>query len=165
VVLDELEEGIEDAAAKLARAAIASERIELVEQVNRARLLDGVEDDAELRGGLAHELRDERIEPNREERNRKLTRERGRGHRLACPGRSDQEQLPERGQAVPSKPLALALLEEDAIELQTSRRIEHHVLKPRLRICRRQKPGELSARPAQPSHRHRVRRAVASPCR
>src|SRR6185369_9552501 len=82
------------------RRPMAPERVELVEEVDAACALKRVEDDAELRGRLAHELRDDTVEEEGEEGLRKLARERAGGERLPGPGRPDEEDFAPRGEAV-----------------------------------------------------------------
>jgi hypothetical protein len=62
--------------------------------------LDRVEHEPQLRGRLAHVLRDQAVELDAEEGQAQLARERGGGHRLARAGRPDEEELAHRREAV-----------------------------------------------------------------
>src|SRR5690606_25387676 len=92
--LEELEERVQHAPdlSDVVRAApLAPEGIELVEEVDAARRLGGVEDEAQLRGRLAHVLGDQAVELDGDQRQPELTGEGGRGHRLAGSRRTDEE--------------------------------------------------------------------------
>ena len=65
VLLQKLQEGIQhaaDFADVLAFAAPRADGVELVKEVNTARGLHSVEDQAKLGGGLTHELRDQPVQ-------------------------------------------------------------------------------------------------------
>ena len=71
ILLQELQERVEHAA-NLAHvvvaAALAAERVDLVEEVDATSLGEGVEDEPELRSRLTHELRDQSVQPDHEQR-------------------------------------------------------------------------------------------------
>jgi len=93
VHLQELQERVQHApnlADVVGATALSSEGIELVEEVDAARPPDGIEDQSQLGGGLAHVLGDEPVELNGEQGQAQLSRQGRRGHRLTGAGRSDE---------------------------------------------------------------------------
>src|SRR5207244_2185762 len=115
---------------------LRADRVELVEQVDAGRLLHGVEDEAELRRRLAHVLRDQAVEPYREERQAELARKSARGHRLPGARRSDEKQLPSRGDPMGSQLVLLADFAKAAVELPARALVEDHVVEAHLWVRR-----------------------------
>ena len=75
-------EGVQDASGltDIVACAVGAERVELIKQLDGAVARDCVENKAELAGGLAHELAQQAIEPDRVHRQGQLRRQHGCGH-------------------------------------------------------------------------------------
>ncbi len=148
VEFEELEEGVEDAA-NLAdvvpRCAFATERVELVEQVDSPGLLYRVEHKTQLRGGLAHELRDEPVELDGEQRQPELPGQDRPRHRLPRSRRPKKQQATDRVEAVLADPGALPLLDQHSLDSLTNLPVERHVAEAELRIPDAEEAGEFAS--------------------
>src|SRR5712692_5936985 len=95
LMLKELEERVEDPPdlANLVRpSAFTAEGINFIEEVDAPCCGERFEDQPQFRCGLAHELRDDTVKPDKEERQVQFARERPGRHSLACTGWADQQQ-------------------------------------------------------------------------
>lgn len=144
-----LHEGVQhpaDFADVLALGASRADRVELIEEIDATRRLHGVEHQAELDSGLAHELRNQPVEHDREQGQMQLTRQHGRRHRLARPGWADQQQLAFWMKAMLAQILLLTLFAQHTLKAATNGVRKDHVAKAQIRIS-----GQLSPRSASPT--------------
>ena len=96
---------------------MAANSVEFVEQIDAAGLADGIKDQPELGGGLTHELGDQAVQEDGEERKLELTGERSRGQRLAGARWTQQKKLGAGRKAVGKERRLLALLPQHPLEL------------------------------------------------
>lgn len=91
VLIEELKERIQDTAG-FSNVVLTTTRsgksVDLVKEIDAACGLDGIEDHFELLRGLAHELRDQPMQHDGEERVLQLARKSRGAQRLACPRRA-----------------------------------------------------------------------------
>ena len=107
ILLDHQQEAVEyaaDLADIVGELPAGADGVELVEEVDAAGAVRGVEDLPELCRRLAHEAGDQRIEADLQEGEAEFARQYRRGHRLARPRRADEQQLAAWRQAVVENP-------------------------------------------------------------
>ena len=127
------------------------------------RIREGIEDQAKLRRGLPHELGDQPIETDREQRQPQLASKDASRHRLPGPGRADQKEPTKRVKAVLVESVTLALLQQHPLELLVHLRVQGEIRQPILGVDHGQKCGEVAARSR---NRHgQSTRPRAAPCR
>jgi hypothetical protein len=110
------------------------DRVELVEQIDAARLRDLIEQQAQLAGGLAEEAAEERFEADGEQGQMQLARKRRCGHGLAGTGGTDEQHVGGRRLAVIAKRRALLLLTHDAHQASPNLIRQDHAGERHLRI-------------------------------
>ena len=128
--------------------AMGADGVELVEEVDAAGSARGVENLPQLGGGLPHVLGDEPVEPNLEERKAEFPSQDGCSHCLSRAGRTGQQKLSPRRQAVLHDSPGMALLSDDPPNLIGEHIVQDHLAQPGLRIGRLQKVGQFTARAA-----------------
>lgn len=148
ILLQELQEGIENAAdlANIVRGcSLSSQGVEFIEQVGAASLLQSIEDQPQLGSRLAHELCDQAVELDGEEREPQFASKHRSGHRLAGARRADQEDLALWRESVLSDAISLALLQKNLLDPSSNLGIKDHIRQPCFGITDRDETGKLAA--------------------
>lgn len=149
VLLQKLQKGVQNAADfahVVPGAALAAQRVELVEKVDAAGGLDRIEHQPEFGRGLAHVLGDESVELDAEEGQRQFAGKRRSGHGLAGARRAHQQQLPQRRVAMRAETVTLALLGQHTTESGGQQVGERHVAQARFRIAHREQARQFAPR-------------------
>ena len=120
--------------------------VEFVEEIHALGLTNRFEDEAQLRGGLAHELRDQTFEHDREQRQMQFAGERRGCHRFPGAGRPEKEKLAARTQAVFAEPLLLPLFEKHALQPLGQSLGQRHVAEANGGRLDREQTREFTAR-------------------
>src|SRR5690606_34892993 len=126
--------------------AFAPQSVEFIEEVYRPRLLDRLENQSQLGGGLSQIAGNQPVELDREEGNAQLAGQRRGGHRLSGARRAKEQQLADWRHAVSPDAFPLALLQEDALKTRANGVVKRHVGQTDRREGGRQKPCKLAAR-------------------
>src|SRR5580658_7086914 len=95
---------------------MCAEGVEFVEEINALSLTNSFKDEAQLRGGLAHEFRDQTFEHDCEQRQMQFAGECRCCHSFPRAGRPEKKDLAARTQTVFTEPLLLPLLEKHALK-------------------------------------------------
>ena len=164
VLLDHLEEAVQhppNLAHVVDDRAFRADRVELVEEVHPPGPAGGVEDLPQLGRGLAHESRDEAVEPDLKQRKTEFARQDRSGERLPGARRADEQELPPRGKAVVENPPGVALLANDAPDPIRERLPEDHAHRRRRRIFKSPPVSEVSPGPAVPGRSAAARRSLS----
>ncbi len=138
ILLEKLEEGVQHPSNFAHIVAVVAPRadcIKLIEKIHAARLGHRRENRPQLRGRLAEKLRQQAIKQHREQRQFELACKRRRCHRLACPRRTDEQELSTRAEPMLSEPKVLALLDQHALESFAQRLGQHHARQSRVDIA------------------------------
>jgi hypothetical protein len=125
--------------------ALPANRVELIEEVDASGCPYRVEDELQLRGRFAQELRHQGLEHDLEERQVKLARDDGRTQCLARARRTDEQHSMARAQPMRPELLSLTLFVKEPVDTAPKLGRDHEFVQGHLRVRRSKQSTQLAS--------------------